>query len=163
MKNTTTATREATAKQVGFLTRLIGDRPGWAAENELTATTIGQFNRQAISQLIDAALQQPKETGSAEPVTEGMYRTDDGTVYRVVRTRDGRNLYAKQLHVDGNGRARFEYAGGAINRLSQADRMTLEEAKAIGATTGVCCVCAAELTDPRSVEAGIGPVCASRI
>lgn len=31
-----------------------------------------------------------------------------------------------------------------------------------GKETGVCCCCGRELTDPNSIEAGIGPVCASK-
>lgn len=33
---------------------------------------------------------------------------------------------------------------------------------AYGKRTGSCCVCARELTDPASVEAGIGPICATK-
>lgn len=35
-----------------------------------------------------------------------------------------------------------------------------EQARMYGKRTGVCCCCGRELTDPRSVEAGIGPICA---
>lgn len=31
-----------------------------------------------------------------------------------------------------------------------------------GHQTGICCVCGRTLTDPKSIEAGIGPICASK-
>lgn len=36
------------------------------------------------------------------------------------------------------------------------------EIRAIGINTGVCCCCGRELTDPKSIKAGIGPVCATK-
>lgn len=44
-------------------------------------------------------------------------------------------------------------------------RMTADpagEARLYGQRTGVCCCCGRELTDPVSIEAGIGPICAER-
>jgi hypothetical protein len=38
----------------------------------------------------------------------------------------------------------------------------LGEAKAFGLQAGSCCICSRELTDPASVEAGIGPICAAK-
>ena len=38
----------------------------------------------------------------------------------------------------------------------------LSKAQAYGIETGVCCCCARELTNPESVELGIGPICRSR-
>jgi hypothetical protein len=40
--------------------------------------------------------------------------------------------------------------------------MTLDQAKAFGALYGACCNCGKTLTDERSIEAGIGPVCARK-
>ena len=64
-------------------------------------------------------------------------------------------LYAKKLVFSGG----WEYEAGAIYRLKDSERMTLEQAKAFGTSTGLCCVCGIFLTDPKSVEQGIGPVC----
>jgi len=47
-----------------------------------------------------------------------------------------------------------------MRNLRPEFKMTLEEAQAFGIATGICCVCASPLTDPRSVAIGIGPVCA---
>lgn len=99
----------------------------------------------------------------AEPVSEvGMYRKD-GVVYRVKKARGSGNLYAMRYCPDVIGGDRFVYVAGAVRRLSATDRLTLEEAKAIGHQYGQCCVCGADLSDPKSVEAGIGPVCAKKV
>lgn len=95
------------------------------------------------------------------PVTEpGMYR-QDGVVYRVKVARGSGNLYAMRYVPEGG--ERFVYAPGMVRRLSATDRLTLDEAKALGHEFGQCCVCGAELSDPKSVAAGIGPVCAKRV
>lgn len=107
-----------------------------------------------------------KVTASAGELTDGMYRKD-GEIYKVqVAVHGSGRLYAKRLVVtefdDAPAEVSFEYATGAIRTLTLADRMTLEEAKAFGALYGTCCVCGRTLTDERSIEEGIGPVCAKR-
>jgi len=99
----------------------------------------------------------PKAPKAVE-VTEGMYRTADGTVFKVQRAVNGSGrLYAKRLTEDG-----FEYAQGAVYRLTADEKMTLDEAKAWGVLYGTCCVCGRTLTDETSIEQGIGPVCAGK-
>ena len=100
----------------------------------------------------------------ANPITEaGMYRKD-GVVFRVRKTREGNRFYALRYVPEGaDAKARFVYEGGAIRRLSADDRLTLAEAQELGHQWGQCCVCGAELTDPKSVVRGIGPVCAKRV
>lgn len=105
--------------------------------------------------------------------TDGMYRDAAGTIYKVQKAVHGSGmLYAKRLVVsdltgDDEGaparRVTFEYEPGAIKRLRPSDRMTLEDAKAFGALYGTCCVCGRTLTDEKSIEAGIGPVCAGKV
>jgi len=126
--------------------------------------------------LFDASTPWKPRPAAANPVTEaGMYRNAAGEVYRVQAGRQGeRRLYAKLLVIteldaeetDGEGprfTARFDYANGAIYRLTADDRMTTEQARAIGHDFRICCQCAAVLTDPASIDAGIGPVCAGKI
>jgi hypothetical protein len=101
-----------------------------------------------------------------ERVTEdGMYRLGDRIV-KVQKSRQGDRLYAKEL-VQVEGRRgetefTFEYAPGLVNKLTAADHMTLEEAKAFGKLYEWCCVCGTRLTDEKSIDAGIGPICAKR-
>jgi hypothetical protein len=108
-----------------------------------------------------------------EPVTEtGMYRRGED-IFKVQRSRQSGNLYAKRLVPIGGQRLvddteevvgfEFAYAPGTVQNLTPADRMTLDEAKAFGLRYGVCCVCGAHLKDATSVAAGIGPVCGGRV
>jgi len=94
--------------------------------------------------------------GAGHEVTEGMYRTPDGSTYKVQKSQQG-NLYAKKLTASG-----FEYETGAIRKLEKDHRMTLAQAKEYGALYGTCCVCGRTLTDEGSISAGIGPVCAAK-
>lgn len=108
------------------------------------------------------ARRQPRQ--ASPQVTEiGLYRADDGTVYKVQAARQSGHLYAKRLVVIEHGQASFEFEQGAIRKLRPEQRMTVEQAAAFGHQFGVCAVCGATLTDPVSVERGIGPICASRV
>lgn len=107
----------------------------------------------------------------AEPkkLEPGMYRTKRttsglaaGSIVRVYQAAAGTHLLAKGL-IEGTHGWRFDYLGAASRFVQPDERMTLEEAKAFGADYGTCCVCARLLTDPESVAAGIGPVCAGRV
>jgi hypothetical protein len=88
-----------------------------------------------------------------------MHKVGDD-VYKVqVAVHGSGHRYAKRLVVAGH-EAAFEYEAGAMRSLSAATLMSLDDAKAFGALYGVCCVCAAVLTDEKSIAAGVGPVCA---
>lgn len=96
----------------------------------------------------------------ANPVTEvGMYRLGDD-IYRVKLSQAGR-LYA--MRFTPQGESRFAYEGGAIYRLSADNRMTVEDAQAVGAQVGMCCVCGRDLIVEANIARGIGPVCARRV
>ena len=98
------------------------------------------------------------------PITDGLYRSPDGIVYKVQKAVHGSgNLYAKRLEVDPDTKTgTFGYEPGAIRRIDPAWRMTKEDAIAFGALYGCCCNCGRTLTDEKSIEAGIGPICARR-
>lgn len=99
------------------------------------------------------------DTPAVEPLAEGCYMKD-AEVYKVQRSRRSGNLYAKVLHTDPLG---WEYAPGAVRLLSLADRITMQQAQEFGARFGVCAICGRTLTDPESIDRGIGPRCASRL
>lgn len=46
---------------------------------------------------------------------------------------------------------------------SLKDEFVLAYLRAEGKASGVCQVCGRELTDPKSIESGIGPVCEGRV
>ena len=104
-----------------------------------------------------------KAEAPANPVVEmGMYILDD-VIFRVKQSQAGR-LYAMRYNPQGADRgSRFIYEGGAMRRLSADNRMTVEQAREIGALVGQCCVCGRELIVEKNVLAGIGPVCVNKI
>jgi hypothetical protein len=130
--------------------------------------TFGEAGR-VIAALRDA----PWARENTQPVTEeGMYRTPNGEIYKVVRAVHGSGrLYAKKMvklaepRPYRNGFRSFDFVTqpGMLRRLSSGMRMTLEEAKTWGQIYGACCVCGAVLTDETSIELGIGPKCGNRI
>lgn len=105
----------------------------------------------------------PANEGKTNPVTEcGIYRNDEG-VFRVKQSKAGR-FYAERFVPNAETKSeRFSYERGAIYSLTPEHRLTLAEAVELGAQHGICVVCGAELTDPTSIERGIGPVCAKKV
>lgn len=90
------------------------------------------------------------------PQGPGVFKQGDN-FYKVQQSRSSDRLYAKEY----NG-ATFVYTPGAIYRLTEADRLTFEQAAAFGHAHGVCIFCSLTLSDPESAEVGIGPVCEAR-
>jgi hypothetical protein len=148
----------ASPRQISYIRTLADERGYDLAERKPEALTVRE-----ASELIEFLLALPRASRVSFSVAElevGMYRLDNGDIYRVQRSRESGRLYAKKLDWANN---RFEFASGAMRLITADDRMSLADAKAWGVETGVCCVCGAFLTDARSVSAGIGPVCAGRV
>ena len=173
-----------TEAQVNYINRLQAERR-WedipALEQQVQDARFawhkGQFSKRDASLLIhNLDLASRRETAAPVANLEGMHRTSDGRIFKVQRAVHGSgNLYAKELLpieedqvevADGEWKTittfRFEYAKGALRLLSDATRMTLEQAKEFGTLYGTCCSCGRTLTDEGSIAAGIGPVCASK-
>ena len=165
-------TRPATPAQVNFLRKLADaafgvERPAHIADLAARGVLddLGATSREidALKVKADAA-RATARAKVAEDLAVGMYRDpESGIIFRVVKSRETGRLYAKRLTVLNANSARFSYDGGAVYRIKPEWRMSLDEAKAWGLQYGICCVCAADLTDPKSVAAGIGPVCAKRV
>lgn len=157
----------ATEKQIDFIKRLAAERPNFSFANDANIFEhhLDRLSNHEASDLIGKLLQIPKAVQSPvasdgiplSEIKKGSYWTFDGQVARVRASRSSGRLYAEQLDAESN---KFVFKRGLIFRLKS--RMTLEEAKAWGAQHGICCVCAAFLSDHKSVEAGIGPVCAKK-
>lgn len=102
-----------------------------------------------------------------EPVTEpGMYADYKGDVF-LVQFSKNEHLYAKKLvavmHSDKVHKLEFEYEKGAIFHLEARMRMTVEDVAKLGKLTEHCWVCGKRLTVKKSIDAGIGPVCAKKV
>jgi hypothetical protein len=120
--------------------------------------------RSTAPQAVGLAPQPTRPAGLGQVTEDGMYRTPDGTIWKVQRAVHGSGqLYAKRLTVEPGQTGTFTYEPGAIRRLRPENRMTLEDAKAFGKLYGVCCRCGRTLTDERSIADGIGPDCAGRL
>lgn len=102
----------------------------------------------------------------------GIYERD-GRVYQVKPSQAG-DLYAKVLdHTLGDIRrltasgatisADYVYAPGAVRELLPEHRLTADRAQELSILVARCLVCGDRLTDARSVQRGIGPVCRTRI
>ena len=145
-------------KQSAFIATLTAERT--LSDDQQHRATDPSLSVREASQLIDELLGMPR-TPVGNPVTDpGMYR-QGGELYKIQLSRSG-NLYAKRLVQDGH-RWQFEYAPGVARKLTPADRMTIDQARSFGAQFGTCVVCGRTLTDPKSIDAGIGPVCAGRV
>lgn len=173
----------ATARQIDYLKSLLRDRDvdDFTVSRIDDAIEAGALTKQTASECIADALRCPKRPlaqarRDAEMITEaGMYRMD-GAIYKVqVAVHGSGRLYAKRLcqhtamddtyntRVKQDRTWHFEYAAGVVSKLRAEHRMTLEQAKEFGALYGTCCVCGRTLTDEKSIEAGIGPVCGGRL
>lgn len=169
--STTTAVRPVTDRQSAFIRKLVDERDysshvilGAEGAKPITEESIAGLSQSGASVIIEWLLESPRKPlvhEDGEAVGEGYYLLLD-TVYKVVPAKHSGNVYAKELVID-EGRASWEYARGAMKLLTAAHRMTIEQAREIGHLHGICAVCAKQLTNPASVEAGIGPVCATRL
>lgn len=139
-----------TERQVSFIEKLLTERVYSGEELDFEVMT-----SKTASDLIGQLLNAPRAKGVVAEV--GMYRMPNGDIYRVHPSKTSSRLYAKKLDALAGG---FEYSAGAIYQLKPEHKMSLEQAKAFGVETGMCCVCGTFLTDPKSVAEGIGPVCA---
>lgn len=146
----------ASAAQLSYIKSLAA-RKGFELPNNIDAMPKASASRmiQTLIEMKDSTITPTAST--TEAVTEGMY-TVGTRIFKVQAARSTGNLYAKEL-IDGS----YEYVAGAISIVRREGvRMTIEQAKAYGKQTGTCCVCSRELTVQASIDAGIGPVCASK-
>jgi uncharacterized protein DUF6011 len=147
----------ASPKQIAFATKLINERVTETVVQDLNGITSRE-----ISRMIDALLRAPRRN-EKPPTAPGFY-VNDGTVIRVQWNKDKTHTYAKRLVIDSFARkGTWTYAPGIAATLATAVPLTVEEAARLGHAHGVCMICGRELTVPKSVEDGIGPVCIKKI
>jgi hypothetical protein len=133
----------------------------WAkkkAEQDAAAPKIGVDK-------IDALFETAKANGLIRPI----FRTERLTIKRAPAT--GRNpgaLYVTDRDLggeyvgmikDGQFKAKYGAKPDTLKLLCEIAGDPLEAAVKYGRSTGTCCICARELTDPVSVANGIGPIC----
>lgn len=157
------STADATEKQINFIFKLLYERGIDAAD---LPEDPNLMTKAAASQTIDKLLALPKVGKAAAPEPDEGFYIVDGTVYKVqVAVHGSGKKYAKVL-VPGEYGAKgtFEYVGRKPFKMLTPDaKLTLEKAKELGHLYGMCCVCGATLTKESSIEAGIGPICGSKL
>jgi hypothetical protein len=178
LKGTNDNIRWATPKQMTSLVRE-GERrvilqP--VAQAAVDAATQGRdvpfdIARAALDHLFSADYCKTPKASEARITQDGMYRIGERIIKVQIAVHGSGKLYAKELvgheYTDEDGETQtkwsFEYVAGLVNELTDANRMTLEEAKAFGKLYEWCCVCGKQLTKESSIAAGIGPVCGGRV
>lgn len=155
-------------KQQAFFDRLAAELleadPSKAERIEALRSAFAGGSIREASQLIDFVkilCADARQAASARRIAEiepGLYRKD-GRIVRVQPSKTG-HLYAQILNEQTR---KYEYIAGAMRHLSPADRIGLAEAIEVTRRIGRCCICCRSLKNPDSVDAGIGPICASKI
>lgn len=97
-----------------------------------------------------------KDAPAVELVTEPGFYLLDGNVYQVKESKSSGRLYSQLVTAHG-----FDYQAGkgAFRSLRAEMAMTIDQVRAYGVATGICCNCSAALSDPISVEIGLGTSC----
>lgn len=137
----------------------------WANLTKAAASSMIDVIKSALDTARERNRQRRQDEKPAPAELEaGMYG-DGYRIFKVYRAVHGSGrMVAKELVRDDNGQDwRFEYRGLATRFVTADERMPLDQAKAFGRIYGICCVCAATLTDEVSIDAGIGPVCGGRV
>jgi hypothetical protein len=162
----------ASDKQLAYIISLASQRDLAASSQtaliqhtvSLATTNPAKVTKAAASTIIDKMVRLPylnTKTAQSPAKKVGLepgYYTLDTDVFKVVRSPQSGNLYAKKFTPAG-----FEYAQGMVPKIIKGGaKLTLEEAKAYGKLYGTCVICARTLTDEQSIEIGVGPVCLAK-
>ena len=109
-----------------------------------------------------AAFQQKKAAGAQSGEFREGYFVLDGQFIKVMMNRARTKHYARVL--DPNTR-HWNYAPGLMAQWRRMRDLTPEDAKMFGDLHHYCFAykCGKELTNPESIERGIGPVCAKKL
>lgn len=154
--------RPATEKQLGYITRLAGERD-WPAEGPVADIIRAVLAEEIVgateaSLAIERLLSSPK-ADKPEIGEEGVYFFE-GEYYKVQRAVHGSGrLYSKKFDQASETWNR----GGSVSKLTVQYRLTKEQASVFGSLYGQCVRCARILTDEFSIEHGYGSVCAEKM
>lgn len=172
----------ATEKQVNFIRKLAEER-GILDEAD-AFLNLGPDKKQAstyIGTLLDMAkpIQEKPADGPVDgidlrPVPSGYYAAEDeeGVLrfFKIDNVEKGRwegwifvkVMASDELYRQGMQRPGQAYSGKSQHAVSLIAQEPQEASSRYGHEIGVCGVCGRTLTDPESIERGIGPVCAQK-
>ncbi|UYL88152.1 hypothetical protein SEA_EVAA_40 [Gordonia phage Evaa] len=139
---------------------------GRALNIELAAQGHKMLTRSGISKLIELLYACPHTKAQADSQVhsddiEGFWVVEGEIVKVQIAVHGSGRPYGKRLDTETG---KFVYGKGLLGpiRRGEAERLTLDRAKALGHLYGRCVCCGATLTNEESIEAGIGPICASK-
>lgn len=118
--------------------------------------------RSQVSSIIDALKLAPLLPPRICDLEVGAYR-HNGVIYSVRSNIENDRKYA--VHIVEIAPEVWDWSERDYRLpfdIDPASRLTLKEAIAFAAQTGRCCHCGRVLTDPKSIIAGMGKVCASK-
>lgn len=165
--------RPASDKQIGLIRKLATERELTAEQRAALEAGIANLSSKGASATIDKLFALPKATIPTAAIEPGVYINDTtGVILRAYLGKQSGRVLCKEVvkriltvaEIEaGEKEYELEYRGQA-DRFVTADfrRMGLDEAKEWGKVTSHCCACGARLDDPASVDAGIGPICATK-
>jgi uncharacterized protein DUF6011 len=174
----------ASPKQTAFISTLLAERQPATTGDQVLLETLrphvdtlsSRQASEAISFLLSLPKAQPasdarRPSGNVEVIVSkpGVFRHDD-EIFLVKPNKAKTRLYAKRLVksadrlTEGDKTVKFEwdYVPGAIYRLAESDRVSLDDDEIRDITTryGRCICCGRALKAATSVARMIGPVCA---
>ncbi len=123
------------------------------SETDINTVTFAEVNEflTHMNTIIDSRKKEIQAT-----ITEGAYWYN-GLIARVQKSRNSNHLYAKlQKHKDSK---EFIFIPGLINQLKKEDMLSLDDMKMFAQQYACCADCGRNLTNPESVERGVGPIC----
>lgn len=124
----------------------------------------GRANKMRASAVISMLKDAPAKAGprAGDPEAGVYFSEESGEYLRVYLGQESGHMLAKQVHLE-DGEVSYTYLGAARRYLTpDYRRCTLEEAGSLGKASGICIHCGRLLTDPESVDRGIGPICADK-
>jgi hypothetical protein len=149
-------TPQATPAQLNYLIGLIQERDTTGIE--LPRVEPGFVTMTTASSLITKLKAAPRKAKGTQPTEEhlGLW-TYDGGAFEVRQSESSGRFYTVGMTDDGWRMA----TGMTVKVIDGGHRMTDEEIRAFGVTFVHCMICGRRLTNPESIEAGIGPICAT--
>lgn len=178
MATTTTKPKNpATPKQLAYIKTLMHKVYGQNADEAFLVfierepdVKTASAKIDSFRSFLDSKTETPKVSTPTGTVPNGIHMID-GFIIRIRTSKSG-NQYAERLLTQIEREEAKKQTGEdtmwlyegrkGMKGASAATLLTLEQAKAYGKAYGVCAKCGALLSDPDSVEAGIGPVCATK-
>jgi hypothetical protein len=151
--------RVCSEKQASFIESLASQVPNGKDHLSLVlmenaVRSVAELPAQVATEVINKFRSMPVLPREVQ-VDVGAYKYE-GIVYSVRRARESKKLHAYHWSTDS---AEWVYSGNIKYQLRPEHRLTHDEAREFGATTGTCVHCGRTLTDEASVRYGMGSTC----